>query len=140
MTILAKFPLGTFNTSNKLNHDFNYYYEMAERGAKHYKEDLVSNILAILVIIVPIASIFIIALKTSTNNNSLNFGKTGNKVPNNVPLFRDIPCKHDIFRAYFIAYNYKLMKNKTDFLGAILLKWLKEDKIKIEKQEARKNN
>ena len=26
MTILAKFPLGTFNTSNVLNKDFNYYY------------------------------------------------------------------------------------------------------------------
>lgn len=33
MTILVKFPTGTFNTTNKLNHNFNYYYNMAEEGA-----------------------------------------------------------------------------------------------------------
>ena len=44
----------------------------------------------------------------------------------------------DIFRAYFIANNYNLMKKKTDFLGAILLKWLKENKIQIEKKEVGK--
>ena len=30
MTILVKFPLGMFKTTNKLNHNFEYYYEMAE--------------------------------------------------------------------------------------------------------------
>lgn len=55
-----------------------------------------------------------------------------------MPLFRDIPCKKDVFRAYFIAKNYNLMKKKTDFLGAILLKWLKEDKISLRKQEVNK--
>ena len=49
-------------------------------------------------------------------------------------MYRDIPCRGDIFRAYFIAKNYNLMKKKTDFLGAILLKWLKENKISIEKE------
>ena len=39
MTILAQFPSGTFNTSNKLNHDFNYYYNMAEEGATHYNSN-----------------------------------------------------------------------------------------------------
>ena len=143
MTILAKFPLGTFNTTNKLDYDFNHYFEMAEDGAVHYNKSngsKISNIISIIIsvlFIVPfiIAIIYCIA---AAGNNKLDFGETGNKVPKDVPLFRDIPCRGDIFRAYFIAYNYNLMKKKTDFLGAILLKWLKENKIKIEKQEVGK--
>ena len=36
MTILVKFPKGTFNSSNSLKHDFEYYFNMAEKGAKKY--------------------------------------------------------------------------------------------------------
>ncbi|MDO5556233.1 MAG: DUF2207 domain-containing protein [Clostridia bacterium] len=141
MTILAKFPLGTFNTTNILSNNFDYYYEMAEKGATHYNNDSNSftSIISVLIPLFTIAFFVIIFIIISSNsNNSLSFGKTGNRVPKDVPLFRDIPCKADIFRAYFIAYNYGLMKKKTDFLGAILLKWLKENKVKIEKQEVGK--
>lgn len=141
MTILVKFPSETFNTSNILNQDFEYYHNMAEEGTTHYSSsiDLVGIIAPILVIFVFVI-VFIISIfgLISSNTSKLFFGETGNKVPKDVPLFRDIPCNGDIFRAYFIAYNYNLMKKKTDFLGAILLKWLKEDKIKIEKKEVGK--
>ena len=36
MTILVKFPLGTFNTTNELDHDFDYYYDMSQEGATSY--------------------------------------------------------------------------------------------------------
>lgn len=141
MTILAQFPSGTFNTSNILNHNFEYYHNMAEEGATHYSDsiDLVDIIAPILIFSV-FAIIFVVSLLGLINSNTskLSFGKVGNKVPKDVPLFRDVPCNGDIFRAYFIAYNYNLMKKKTDFLGAILLKWLKENKIKIEKKEVGK--
>lgn len=140
MTILAKFPLGTFNLENKLDYSFDYYYEMAEDGAVHYANDRTSNVISaifgfitfLLFFICPILLIIYGASKAS--NGNLDFGTTGNNVPKDVPMFRDIPCRGDIFRAYFIAKNYKLMHKKTDFLGAILLKWLKENKIKIEKE------
>lgn len=141
MTILAKFPLGTFSTSNVLDNDFEYYYEMAEDGATHYSDssfNIVATGFALFIPIFIFIGIFSINRANNTTNNFV-FGSTGNKVPKDVPLFRDIPCRKDIFRAYFIAYNYNLMKKKTDFLGAILLKWLKENKIKIEKKEVRKN-
>ena len=53
----------------------------------------------------------------------------------NVKYYRDIPCKKDIFRAYYIGYKYGLVKNKTDLLGAIILKWIKEKKITIKKSD-----
>ena len=51
----------------------------------------------------------------------------------NLPNFRDIPCNKDIYKAYFISVAYYLTKKKTDIFGAILLKWVKEDKISITK-------
>lgn len=109
MTILVKFPLGTFNTSNLLNYDFNYYYEMAEEGATKYSNNSTNvfvTILALLFFIVlPFIFLIIGIFSFSTKDNSkLVFGKNGNRVPDDIPLFRDIPCKKDIFRAYFIAY------------------------------------
>lgn len=142
MTILAKFPLGTFNTSNILNNNFDYYFNMAEEGATHYSNDsifpkILTSIFFITFFIFFIV-IIVLAIANGSNTGKFSFGETGNKVPNDVPLFRDIPCKGDVFRAYFIAKNYNLMKKKTDFLGALLLKWLKESKIQIKKKEVGK--
>ena len=153
MTILAKFPLKTFALSNKLNNNFQYYLDMAEQGANSYVPDYsgsqensyystsinnVYNIIRalaypIILIVILVSSIFI---RKNYNSSSLalDFGTDGKKLPSDVPYFRDIPCNGDIFRAYFISYSYNIMKNKTDFLGAILLKWLKEGKIKVEKR------
>lgn len=143
MTILAKFPQGTFNAENKLDYNFDHYFKMAEKGAKHYNANSNSSFIVVFVIIfflvcfiVPfIAVLYSIGL---AGNRKLNFGKTGNKVPKNVPFYRDIPFDGDLIKAYFIAYNYNLMKKKTDFLGAMLLKWLSEDKVAIRKQEVNK--
>ena len=142
MTILIKFPLDTFNTSNTLDEDFDYYYNMAEENATNYSDNSPDTMVIIIAILFVIFFTIIISicLATSVTNksNKISFGSAGNKVPKDVPLYRDIPCKGDIFRAYFIAYNYNLMKKKTDLLGAILLKWLKENKVKVQKTEVGK--
>ena len=143
MTILVKFPQGTFDTSNKLDYNFDHYLEMAEDGAKHYNSSskqssmLLDLILPLLFFLSPFLLIGFLS-QYLLNKKPYNFGETGNKVPKNVPFFRDIPCQCDIFRAYFIAYNYNLIKKKTDLLGAVLLKWLNEDKISLRKQEVNK--
>lgn len=140
MVILIQFPAGTFNTSNVLNHDFEYYHEMAEKGATKYTNfSLLPIIFSFMIsVIFFIGFVFLLIYGMSKTISTPFVFEGGNKVPKDVPLFRDIPCKCDIFRAYFIAYNYGLMKKKTDFLGAVLLKWLKQDKIKIEKKEVGK--
>lgn len=145
MTILVKFPSGTFNTdNNKLNNNFQYYLDMAEKGSKKYTSSSI-NVLAIIFsvftsiisFIIPIAVIIGVASINLSEGGAgvlkLSFGKDGKKIPKDTPLYRDIPCGKDIFRAYWVAVNYGLMKKKTDLLGAVLLKWLKEGKIIIEK-------
>lgn len=143
MVVLVKFPLGTFKTTNYLGYDFTYYHNIAEEGANHYKNRLsFGSIVVILIQAIPciILAIFLTMFsipKISTSDNksgsySLDFGPGWNFLPKNINMFRDLPCNKDIYRAYWVAYNYNLMKQKTDFLGVILLKWLKQGKVKIQ--------
>lgn len=141
MTILVKFPKGTFNTTNKLNYDFNHYYNLAEDGAEHYTKGEGSSFIEvmrfILSIMLPIILVAIIpiASKNTGSSSKIDFGEAGKKIPKDINYFRDIPCNGDIFKAYYICYQYNLLKNKTDVLGAIILKWLKDGVIRIEQKE-----
>ena len=140
MTILVKFPSNTFNTSNKLNHTFDYYYDMAEKGATKYTESKKKSVWSYLKIlffifirigfwlVIPFMGVIFSAI----NRRSKNFGFTGKVYPKNVSYYRDIPLNGDIFKVYYIAQQYKLVKDKTDILGAIILKWLKEGIIRTE--------
>lgn len=138
MTILVKFPKGTFNTSNVLDNNFDYYLDMAEEGAVNYNdkpEPWWSVLLALIpilfnVLLVVFISVFAV---NSSKNDKCSFGKTGNKVRKDVLPFREIPCDKDIFYAYWVAHNYNLSKKKEDFLGAVLLKWVHDGNVKIEK-------
>lgn len=145
MTILVKFDKGTFNTYNSINNNFEHYLDMAEEGATKYKEnsfnsvfDFMSLFFSLFWFILVFYSAFRI---TKISNNKigtkvLEFGKDGRKLPKDIPNYRDIPFNKNIFRAFWVSESYKLGKNKTDFLGAILLKWLKENKISLIKEEA----
>ena len=138
MTILVKFPKGTFNTSNILDNDFNYYLDMAEEGATNYNDEpepwwiWLIALIPIIFNVLLFGFIFGFAVNSS-RNDKCTFGKTGNKVRKDVLPFRDIPCDKDIFYAYWVAYNYNLTKKKEDFLGAVLLKWIHDGNVRIEK-------
>ena len=143
MTILVEFDDNTFETSNVIDNNFEYYYNRAEEGADHYVESKKSSIVDIIFgfisfmlsfgvwIILLLYAIF--GSKPIYGTKNLKFSKEGRKLPkgNDLNMFRDLPCGKDIKRAYWIAGQYGLMKKKTDFLGAILLKWIKEDKVKV---------
>ncbi len=141
MTILVKFPLGTFNSSNKLNNNFDYYFNMAEEGAVKYdkKDSSTTSLLSFLkIFFTAFFSLFsfIFALVVCIlKQQEINFGPEGKKIPKDVSYFRDIPCNNDLFRAYYIGVTYGLFKNKTDIMGSIILKWIKDDLVKIEKRE-----
>ncbi len=140
MTILVQFPEGTFQTTNTLDHDFDYYLNKANEGSTKYEKrdnSIIDTIFMILPQIVIWGTIIsaILYTKKSSSNGELRYGSEGKKISKDVAYYRDIPCKGDIFRAYYIGYQYGLLKNKTDILGAIILKWIKESKVKIELKE-----
>lgn len=143
MTILIKFPENTFNSNYNINHNFDYYLEMAEKGSKKYNNDrnfLVKYTLfmSISIIILPISVYFLVKFFERRKYNkfcsNFHFGKSRKYISKNVPYYRDIPCDRDIFRIYFIGNLYGLFKKKTDIFGAIILKWIKDDIVRIEKK------
>lgn len=144
MTILVKFPQGTFRSSNSLKHDFEHYFNMAEKGAKKYAKksgsDFGDRFVGSLSIIGLLVALFFTVLFTilgvmrSEGESKLTIKKDSAISNREIEYFRDIPCNGDIFRAYYIGYSYKLLKNRTDILGALLLKWLKDSLITIEKR------
>ena len=139
MTILVKFPLGTFKANNKLNYNFDHYYQMAEEGSTKYEDDSFGtnyvNMLTPIIIIFSNFIFFTIIVLALKSKEKFNFGESGKQIGKDIPYFRDIPCNKDIFRAYYIAYQYGIISKKTDVLGSIILKWLKESIIRIEKRE-----
>lgn len=144
MTILVKFPLGTFNTDNKLDDNFKYYYDMAEENSTEYKKSffevvvIVINIIRyFLYLMLPYIfwTILFIVITKPRSKNKFDYGIEGKKIPSDVSYFRDIPCKKDIFRAYYIGYKYDIIEKKTDLLGAIILKWLKDSIITLQQKE-----
>ena len=137
MTILVKFPLGTFNTTNKLDDDFEYYYGMAEEGAEAYVDSSAEDVIAAIFTFFIMTIVFTIGLfaAMASANTKFEYGTAGKKIPKDVPYFRDIPCQKDIFRAYYIGHKYNIVEKKTDILGAIILKWLKDGVIRIEEKE-----
>lgn len=144
MTILVQFPKNTFNTSNSIKHDFEYYHDMAEEGSKKYNEksnSVLANVIGVLIAIFQMLIIFfiiILLIKQSLEKEKLKLGKDGKVKTKKVEYFRDIPCKKDIFRAYYIGYIYGILRNKTDLLGAIILKWMHETFVRIEQREKNK--
>lgn len=149
MTILVKFPQNTFSSEVNLDKTFDEYMSLAEEGATSYsanKSGIFPEILLYLFIFVSFVSfmipVVIIVMEaryhTRYGTYKLNFGQTKNKVKKDVPYFREIPYSMDNFdRAYWISCQYSLIKKETDYLGAILLKWLKLGNITIKKTESK---
>ena len=148
MTVLVQFPKGTFNTNNSLNHDFDYYYEMAEDGAEHYENNDSNLFITIIEVIFQIAmvlfvpTIILIVIVTSGQGNGRSsvLHKPSNTKfsKKDIEYFRDIPCNNDIFRAFYIGYNYNILKRDSYLLGAIILKWIKDSVVKVEHKESSK--
>ena len=138
--LLAKFPLNTFKTTNKVSQfdTFDEVYQKAEEGTFDYNYSnnsfnfvtFVFNILNMIIFFIPFIMVFVIA------RGSL-YGYKDNKTitKKNTPFFRDIPCNKDIYYANALISLNRWAKSNSSILGAILLKWIKEDKITIKKDK-----
>ncbi len=136
LILLAKYPLGTFNSSSKLDNDFNHYLEMAKDGATSYKEKKTPWWTVLLPIIgnIVIWGFVISVLNRSYQKNKINynFGETGNKLPKTVNNFREIPCNKDVYRAFWVADSYNISKDRNNFLGTLLLKWIYDGNVSVQ--------
>ena len=141
MTILVKLPSGTFNTKNNLNQNFEYYYSLAEEGVNRNEtvENTVITILPFIIFIIIMVFAIVTSKLGSSQEQRLNFENNGDKLPKtkDIPYFRDIPCNKDLFQAFFIGYQFKIVKKRTDLLGSVILKWVRDKKVTLKKDEGK---
>ena len=137
VTLLVKFPLNTFNTLNS-DSRFNYFsdvYNIAEEGTfeydyeddYNYEMSLFDKIMMFLPFIFG-GFIAFYGIKIAIDSG---YGYSGNKVidKKNVPMFRDIPCNKDIYYANTLIKLNNFDYKEGNILGAIILKWIRNDKI-----------
>ncbi|MBP3256194.1 MAG: DUF2207 domain-containing protein [Clostridia bacterium] len=135
MTILVKFPANYFETDNNNSKTFEYFLDMAEKDSVKYNRNKLMDIfLLIFLTIIPLFSVFLpIILALIVGRRPTENLKNKKKV-NKKTYYREIPYNGDIFTAYYIAHEYKLLSKKNNLFGAIILKWIKEGTIKLEKK------
>lgn len=135
MTVLVKFPENTFTSSVVMDKTFDDYLSMAKNGSHKYKN---INMLSILNVIIKIAEICLVAIAVFFPiiliSKSRKYGYINNKTINKkeVMLVRDIPCNKDIYYANtLVQLNSNIFNGykTTNIFGAIILKWVKENKI-----------
>ena len=143
VTLLVKFPLNTFNTENYSSsfNSFDDVYNKAEEGTFEYDygdqsdkiESFFDGLLSFLSFIVPF--IFIIGAAVSASKSG--YGYKDNKVidKKNAPFFRDIPCNKDIYYANALIELNNFGYKEGNILGAIILKWVRTNKIKFKNEQ-----
>lgn len=149
MVVLIKFPSGTFNTTSNLEDDFNYYANMAEKGSNPTKPKtsffegigkFISTIFSAVFSILFLGFLFKSAGASSNKagTKKLDYTNAPKKLPSDheINAFRDIPCEGDIAKGYWITGVYDIYKNKNDFLGTLILKWINENKVEVSKNRA----
>ena len=143
LTLLAKFPKDKFMTTSKLDHDFNYYHDMADKGAVKYKREKQGEFIGTIIGILFNVFIFlmiIVGINRTVQKKKINydFGEVGKTIPKDINNFREIPCNKDIYRAFWVADTYGLLKDQNDFIGAILLKWIYDENVTIKTNTVKK--
>ena len=140
---LVKFPQQTFKTDytpSRFN-SFNDVYNAAEEGTFDYDYgnkltiwQKIINFLSGFIMFIPMIIIAIISAIFASRNG---YGYKGNKTidKKSVPNFRDIPCNKDIYYANALIALNKFDYKETNILGAIILKWVKQEKVGFIKQD-----
>jgi len=156
VVLLAKFPLGTFDTINSFSYfnTFDDVYNMAQDGSFEYdysfefsEEDdesfdflgfagvsilFFTMILCSSPLLIILAVYFIIK---ATDNSGYGY-KDNKKVDiRNIPMFRDIPCNKDIYYANALFKLNNMGDNESNIFGAIILKWVRDDKISFRNEK-----
>lgn len=162
MVSLVRFETNLFNTSNSSNKSFDDVYDSAMSGVnpneysptQENKTDIGTIFLMLLMIPLQIIFnpivwliLFVFLSKKKGKNwvwgsgkhsGYLDFGPAGKMTPSDdkIQYWREIPCNKDLERAYWVAYQYNVVSINTlrkGIIGAILLKWIKEEKITVSK-------
>lgn len=163
---LIKFENNLFNTNSTLSLSFDDIYNSAFGINDNESEfnwlslfgyillfiliALILGVIIYLVILIgtPLFILFMALFEHIRDNSQFKdefyFGKKGLVLPKNrkIAYCREIPCNKDLERAYWVCYYFNILPIATLYegiIGAILLKWIKNDYITVVKTKERFN-
>lgn len=152
---LVRFESNLFNTQNISEKTFDDIYDSAmstveeEKAQEEETKKFIINYLGFLAFttLPYIFLFFIISVLFRRNRRRkypskymdidyrpLDLGGKINK--RNVAYYREIPCGGDLYYAYWIISKYEILKQeecKNGLIGAMLLRWIKEDYVELTK-------
>lgn len=140
VVLLVKFPSDTFDTDISYS-DYSTFDEVLDKANEgkfdyDYGNYEISGTIDVTLFffLIPFTTILILALVQAFGKK---YGYKDNKKidKKNTPYFRDIPCNKDIYYADALIKLNKFDYRETNILGAIILKWVKEDKVKFSSKE-----
>ena len=145
VSVLVKFPLGTFDNKNTDSRydNFDDVYRAAEKGTFDYNynnvfKQIINFIINNIVYIIIFGYIILAAyIRGGDKYGYVNNKKIDKK---NVEMFRDIPCNKDIYYANALIKLNNFGYKESNIFGAIILKWVREKKVSFKKGEGKNNN
>lgn len=145
VVLLAKYPQNTFDTNYTTSKfsNFDDVLDAGNEGTFEYdygngeKESLwqtIKNVLGGLVWFIITIPVIVISSIVAISGG---YGYKGNKTidKKSLPNFRDIPCNKDIYYANALLFLNNFEYKETNILGAIILKWVKQEKVGFIKQD-----
>lgn len=66
----------------------------------------------------------------STSTQKENLTKIDRPIVDKDYIYKEIPCKKDLFKILYLADSNMILSKNSNMLGAFLIKWLNEGKIK----------
>lgn len=128
-----------YQNKKTLNKTFNEVYQDEMNKAKIKKNNIKSienYILKILIVIVILIIIGIVIYIIISKKKRIDeyIGIIGNKevsLLKEVDYNDNIPCNGDLNKIAFISHFYQICNNRSNLIGAYILKWWYEDKLNI---------
>ena len=146
VVLQAKFPKGTFSNLVSYNEfeTFDDVKDMNDDGSFDYdydqKETFWDKVWRYISIIMNFGFYILIGVIIAVCAKPKYGYKDNKKIDKkNTPMFRDIPCNKDIYYANTLMYLNNFGYKEGNIIGAIILKWVRDDKISFIKRENSKN-
>ena len=134
VTILTRFEDGLFSSGDVIDENFDTILERARQGSDYDQGENVSSFGSVLGSIIPILGplIFGIIFLFSSKNRTKQARKFKRKYKEE--YYRDPPYEGDFIDAYTILHDMGA-SNFENLLTAFILKWVKEDRVIVQKDE-----
>ena len=136
-SVLVKFPKNTFDTikQDSRYETFSDVKKAFDEGTFSYDKKSIWDIIKSIIPFIIFSLVTILLGNYFSKKNGYGYINNKKIKEKETHAFRDIPCNKDIFYANFLIKINSFGYKETNIFGAIILKWVKENKVTFNKIE-----